>query len=69
MDISLQGKFAVICGKLAGDRTGGSKGTGDQRGELYFDRAQSGEALQAAIKQLEVKGDQHHQWVANRFCR
>ena len=66
MDISLKGKFAVICGSSQGIGLAAAKELAINGANCIL-IARNPEALQAAIKQLEVKGDQHHQWVAVDF--
>jgi 3-oxoacyl-[acyl-carrier protein] reductase len=66
MNISLNGKFAVICGSSQGIGLAAAK-------ELAVNGAncilisRNPEALQAAVAQLTILGDQHHQWVAADF--
>ncbi len=66
MDISLKGKFAVICGSSQGIglATAMELAVNGANCILF---ARNPEALQAAAGQLAVTGDQHHQWVAVDF--
>ena len=66
MNISLKDKWAVICGSTQGIGLAAAK-------ELAFNgancilMARNPEALQTAVNQLTLQGDQHHEWVAADF--
>jgi 3-oxoacyl-[acyl-carrier protein] reductase len=66
MDISLKGKFAVICGSSQGIGLAAAKELAINGANCIL-IARNPESLQAAVKQLAVTGDQHHQWVAVDF--
>jgi 3-oxoacyl-[acyl-carrier protein] reductase len=67
MDISLKGKFAVICGSSQGIGLAAAKELAVNGANCIL-IARNPEALQATVKQLAVTGDQHHQWVAVDFA-
>ena len=66
MDISLKGKSAVICGSSQGIGLAAAKELAVNGANCIL-MARNPEALQAAVKQLELSGDQHHEWVAVDF--
>jgi 3-oxoacyl-[acyl-carrier protein] reductase len=66
MDISLKGKFAVICGSSQGIGLAAAKELAVNGANCIL-IARNPEALWVAVKQLAVAGDQHHQWVAVDF--
>jgi 3-oxoacyl-[acyl-carrier protein] reductase len=67
MNISLKGKWAVICGSSQGIGLATAKELAVNGANCIL-IARNPEALQAAVKQLAVTGDQHHQWVAVDFA-
>jgi 3-oxoacyl-[acyl-carrier protein] reductase len=67
MDISLKGKSAVICGSSQGIGLAAAKELAVNGANCIL-MARNPEALQSAVAQLAVTGDQHHQWVAADFA-
>ena len=67
MDISLKGKTAVICGSSQGIGLAAAKELAVNGANCIL-IARNPEALQAAVTQLPVTGDQHHQWVVADFA-
>ena len=66
MNISLKGKFAVICGSSQGIGLAAAKELAVNGANCIL-LARNPDALQAAVGQLAKTGDQHHQWVAVDF--
>jgi 3-oxoacyl-[acyl-carrier protein] reductase len=66
MDISLKEKTAVICGSSQGIGLAAAKELAVNGANCIL-IARNPEALQAAVSQLTVTGNQHHQWVAADF--
>ena len=66
MDISLKGKWAVICGSSQGIGLSTAKELAINGANCIL-MARNPEALQKAVSQLPVQGDQHHQWIAADF--
>jgi 3-oxoacyl-[acyl-carrier protein] reductase len=66
MDLSLKGKYALICGSSQGIGLAAAKELAVNGANCIL-MARNPEALQAAIRQLSVSGNQHHQWVAVDF--
>ena len=66
MNISLKGKTAVICGSSQGIGLATAKELAENGANCIL-IARNPDALQAAVGQLAVTGDQHHQWVAADF--
>ena len=66
MDISLRGKFAIVCGSSQGIGLAAAKELAVNGANCIL-MARNPEALQAAVGLLTVTGDQHHQWVAVDF--
>ena len=66
MDISLKNKTAVICGSSQGIGLAAAKELAVNGANCIL-LARNPEALQTAVGQLPVTGDQHHQWIAADF--
>ncbi len=66
MDISLAGKYAVICGSSQGIGLAAAKELAVNGANCIL-MARNPEALRAAAIQLAVTGEQHHEWVAVDF--
>jgi 3-oxoacyl-[acyl-carrier protein] reductase len=66
MDISLKGKYAVICGSSQGIGLAAAKELA-LNGANCILIARNPEALAGAVKQLAKQGDQTHRWMAADF--
>jgi 3-oxoacyl-[acyl-carrier protein] reductase len=66
MNISLKNKTAVICGSSQGIGLAAAKELAVNGANCIL-VARNPEALQAAVAQLSVTVDQHHQWIAADF--
>lgn len=66
MDISLKGKWAVICGSSQGIGLAAAKELA-LNGANCILVARNPEVLAGAVKQLAKQGDQMHQWMAADF--
>jgi 3-oxoacyl-[acyl-carrier protein] reductase len=66
MNISLKGKTAVICGSSQGIGLAAAKELAVNGANCIL-IARNPEALQAAVRQLSVTGDQHHEFAAADF--
>ncbi len=66
MDISLRGKSAVICGSSQGIGLAAARELAVNGANCIL-VARNPEALQAAVTQLFLTADQHHQWVVADF--
>jgi 3-oxoacyl-[acyl-carrier protein] reductase len=66
MNISIKGKYAVICGSSQGIGLAAAKELA-LNGASCILIARNPKALEQAVLQLPKPGDQHHQWVAADF--
>src|ERR1700759_3626930 len=67
MNISLKNKTAVICGSSQGIGLAAAKELAVNSANCIL-IARNPEALKAAVLQLTVSGEQHHQWVVADFA-
>jgi 3-oxoacyl-[acyl-carrier protein] reductase len=66
MDISLEGKWAVICGSSQGIGLAAAKELALNGANCVL-LARNGEALKEAVRQLTVQGEQQHYWMTADF--